>query len=341
MIHKPFNKLSKMFFSHLAGFILYCACNFRACKNRHAVLLCGVCGMNQLIDDFLQTMHIAKGISDHTVVAYGTDLLQFVHFLGGHDIDQIEQINHLLIREFLAFLKDEGLARSTISRKMAAIRSFFRYLCRQGLLQVNPVLGISAPRKERRLPSFLYPLEVESLLAAPERSTPLALRDIAIMETLYATGIRLSELTGLKLGDIDFDLGSVRVFGKGAKERIVPIGRVALKACREYMDEARPVLAARSQTKSKAFFLNYRGTELSGRSVERMLARYLRKIAFARQASPHSLRHSFATHILENGADLRVVQELLGHVDVSSTQIYTHLSKERLKRIYDKAHPRA
>ena len=256
-------------------------------------------------------------------------------------ITRPDEVTHLLIREYLASLKESGLTKSTIGRKLAAIRSFFRYLCRTEIVAYNPLLGVATPRRDRLLPHFLYVHEVEQLLAAPEAATPLARRDLAILETFYATGIRLSELVGLDLGDIDFSLGYVRVFGKGAKERIVPIGRVALAACEDYLVSARPRLAARSQAAGKALFLNYQGGRLSGRSVERMLARYLDKIALGRQLSPHAIRHSFATHLLENGADLRVVQELLGHVNVSTTQIYTHLSKDRLKRVYDRAHPRA
>ena len=297
--------------------------------------------MDQLIEDFLKTLQVAKGAASKTVIAYGTDLSQFCQFLGERGVNQPEQVTHLAIREYLAGLRELGLARSSIGRKLAAVRSFFRYLCRRGTLSLNPVLGVATPRKERRLPRFLYPHEIESLLAAPTQETPLAIRDVAILETLYATGIRLSELVGLELGDIDFSLGCVRVMGKGAKERIVPVGHVALAACKDYLLSARPVLTASCAAPIKAFFLNYRGGRLSGRSVERMLARYLERIALARKASPHAIRHTFATHLLENGADIRVVQELLGHVDISTTQIYTHLTKERLKRVYDRAHPRA
>lgn len=300
-----------------------------------------VAGMEQLIKDFLETMQIARGASGHTLVAYRTDLLQFLQFLTEHGITDASQVNHLLIREYLAAMKKQGLLRSSIRRKVAAIRSFYRYLCRSGATAFNPVLGVATPRQERRLPRFLYPQEIENLLAVPRGENPLAMRDVAILETLYATGIRLAELTGLNLGDLEFDLDCLRVLGKGAKERIVPIGRYALDACRDYLYRARPILASRGSAGEKAFFLNYRGNRLTGRSVERLLDRYLRMIAVNRGASPHALRHSFATHLMENGADLRVVQELLGHVSVSTTQIYTHLSRERLKRVYDRSHPRA
>lgn len=296
--------------------------------------------MDQLIEGFLETIRLTKGADSKTAVAYATDLYQFNRFLGEHGIAAPEQVTHLLLREFLARLRKQNLAKSTIGRKIAAVRSFYRFLCRRGLIANNPVLGLSTPRREKHLPRFLYPEEVERLLAAPRSPAPLRLRDLAILETFYATGMRLSELVGLQLGDVDFGLGCVRVMGKGAKERIVPMGRVALAACEDYLLMGRPALAA-GRGEEPAFFLNYRGGALSGRSVERMLARYLAWIAMDRRATPHSLRHSFATHLLENGADLRVVQELLGHVNVSTTQIYTHLTKERLKRVYERTHPRA
>lgn len=307
------------------------------------MVLCVVIGMDQFIDDFLKTMQLAKGAASRTVVAYATDLSQFSQFVADRGLAHPSQVNHLVIREFLASLKEQGLAKSSIGRKMAALRSFFRYLCLRGTLSASPIMGVSTPRREKRLPHFLYQQEVEILLAAPGTNTPLALRDVAILETLYATGIRLSELVRLNLNDMDFKLRCIRVMGKGAKERIVPIGRAALVACEDYLVLGRPVLAqvAGLPEPERAFFLNYQGRRLSGRSVERIVARYLAKIAFARHASPHAIRHSFATHLLENGADLRVVQELLGHVDVSTTQIYTHLSKEKLKRVYDRTHPRA
>lgn len=297
--------------------------------------------MNLLVQEYLDTVRATGGITGRTVIAYTTDLKQFYRFLAERGVDRADGVTRLLVREFLAVLKARGLAKSSIRRKMAAIRSFYRYLCQRGLIGFNPLMGVSAPRKEKLLPSFLYPREIEVLLSAPEVDAPLAQRDLAILETLYATGIRLSELTGLDVADVDFALGCLRVMGKGAKERVVPIGRAALAACEEYLLLARPALALHSKVTGRALFLNYLGGRLTGRSVERMLARYLRKIALGRQISPHSIRHSFATHLLENGADLRVVQELLGHVSISTTQIYTHLSRERLKRVYERSHPRA
>lgn len=297
--------------------------------------------MEELIREYLETMRATKGIAARTLVAYETDLAQFRRFLASRGVTGPGDVTHLAVREFLARLKEEGFARSSIGRKVVAIRSFFRYLCRSGLLDQNPLAGVATPRRERRLPRFLYPHEVELLLAAPGSATALAKRDLAILESLYATGIRLSELVGLDLDDVDFSLGCVRVMGKGARERIVPMGRPALAACQDYLRSARPVLLGRGDGRERAFFLNYRGGRLSGRSVQRILARCLERVAIARRLSPHALRHSFATHMLENGADLRVVQELLGHVNVSTTQIYTHVSKERLKRVYERAHPRA
>lgn len=297
--------------------------------------------MEGLIREYLATMRATKGMAARTIVAYQTDLVQFYRFLAARGLAAPEKVTHLVVREFLARLKEEGLARSSMGRKIAALRSFFKYLCRSGHLTHNPMLGVATPRRERRLPRFLYPQEVELLLASFKDATPLARRDLAILELLYATGIRLSELVGLDLEDVDFSLACVRVMGKGGRERIVPMGRPALAACEEYLRAARPFLLARGNPGERAFFLNRRGTRLSGRSVQRILARALARVAVIRQVSPHALRHSFATHLLENGADLRVVQELLGHVNVSTTQIYTHVTKERLKRVYERAHPRA
>ncbi|MGQ9778459.1 MAG: tyrosine recombinase XerC [Bacillota bacterium] len=297
--------------------------------------------MESLIREYLTAMRATKGMATRTVVAYETDLLQFCRFLATRGLAAPEGVTHLVVREFLARLKEKGLAKSSMGRKLAALRSFFKYLCRSGHLAHNPMLGVATPRKERRLPRFLYPQEVELLLAACKDTTPLARRDLAILELLYATGIRLSELVGLDVDDVDFSLACVRVMGKGGRERIVPMGRPAVVACEDYLRVARPLLLGRSNPDEQAFFLNRLGTRLSGRSVQRILARALARVAVIRQVSPHALRHSFATHMLENGADLRVVQELLGHVNVSTTQIYTHVTKERLKRVYERAHPRA
>lgn len=296
-----------------------------------------------LVDEFLVYLRVNKNFSIHTLESYGLDLRQFSVFFDIEPIADVELINHLVIRRYLAKLKEEQLARTSIARKISCLRSFFKFLCRQGYISNNPLIGISTPKLEKRLPEFLYPEELEGLLKLPNPSDYLGIRDQAILEIFYSSGLRLQELVGLTLADLDLSRGYLRVFGKGAKERLVPIGGCAIRALLKYLKEVRPELLSKS-TKSEQtvhVFLNYRGTRLSGRSIQRLMDKYLQQLALHRKISPHTLRHTFATHLLENGADLRVVQELLGHVDISSTQIYTHLTKERIRAVYLKSHPRA
>lgn len=297
--------------------------------------------LENLADEFLTHLRVNQNYSQHTLESYGLDLQQFFGFLKERGLMGIEAVNHLEIRSFLAKLKNEERSRATIARKLSCLRSFFKYLARQGYLDHNPLLTVATPKREKRLPQFFYQDELNQLLALPDRHTPLGTRDAAILELLYSSGLRLNEIVTLTLIDLDLSRGYVRVFGKGAKERVVPVGGAAQRALRRYLTEARPVLLSGSQTPVKNVFLNYRGTRLSGRSIQRIFAKYLQQLALNRKMSPHTLRHTFATHLLENGADLRVVQELLGHVDLSSTQIYTHLTKERIRAVYLKNHPRA
>jgi integrase/recombinase XerC len=296
-----------------------------------------------LIDEFLIYLQVNKNFSIHTLESYGLDLRQFSVFFDKEPITSVELINHLLIRRYLAELKEEQLARKSIARKISCLRSFFKFLCRQGYISNNPLIGISIPKLEKRLPEFLYPEELESLLNLPDQSNYLGIRDQAILEIFYSSGLRLQELVGLTIADLDLEGGYLRVFGKGAKERLVPIGGCAKRALLKYLKEVRTELLAKSNNPNQTVhvFLNYRGTRLSGRSIQRLMDKYLQQLALHRKISPHTLRHTFATHLLENGADLRVVQELLGHVDISSTQIYTHLTKERIRAVYLKSHPRA
>lgn len=297
--------------------------------------------LESLADEFLIYIKAGKNYSLKTFESYGLDLGEFLQFLEEEGISGFDQVDHLLARKYLARLKNKDLAKSSIARKLSCIRSFFKYLCRQGYLSTNPVLGIASPKREKRLPQFLYKNEIVTLLDQPNSASLLGIRDRAILEIFYSSGLRLQELVGLTMSDLDLSRGYLRVFGKGAKERLVPLGGAAERALQFYLTEVRPRLATGNQPQSQHVFLNYRGTRLSGRSVERMLDKYLREMAFNRKISPHSLRHTFATHLLENGADLRVVQELLGHVDISTTQIYTHLTKERVRAVYLRSHPRA
>ncbi|MBI3923038.1 MAG: tyrosine recombinase XerC [Armatimonadetes bacterium] len=301
------------------------------------------------IDHFISYLRDVRNHSAHTVRSYARDILQFVDFLEqqGFKIEATEwgQIDYLIIRRFLGKLSEEGYTRRSVARKLSSLKSFFRFLLRQGLVSTNPAAPVTSPKLEKRLPGVLEKSEVEQLLAAPPGDNPKGLRDGAILETLYATGMRVAELAHIDLGDLDYHAGEVRVVGKGNKERIVLLGSCALQALRSYIVDGRPRLAqgsARSDSApTDALFLNRDGTRLTDRSIHRVVVRYAKAAALSQKVTPHTLRHSFATHMLEAGADLRVVQELLGHANLVSTQIYTHVSKEHLKQVYDKAHPRA
>lgn len=296
--------------------------------------------MQSWIDEFYDYIQ-EKNYSLYTRQAYAQDLSEFVEFLTETGCSDLRQVNHRILREYLAKLKEKGLAKSSIARKIASLRSFYKYLARQEVVPSNPVIGLMTPKKEQKLPSFLYPQEMLELLELPS-GHPRGIRDRAILETLYGAGIRCGELVGLSLPDLDLSRGYLRVFGKGSKERLVPLGQPGREALGNYLENVRPqFLAQGGRLGEKAVFLNTRGGRLTDRSIRRIVEGYVRCMALKKKISPHALRHSYATHMLEAGADLRVVQELLGHVDVSTTQIYTHLSRERIRAIYNKSHPRA
>lgn len=291
------------------------------------------------IDDFLRYLELEKNASAYTVRHYASDLQQFCAHLEEQRIDGFETATYLHVRMFLAKLGADEYAKRSISRKLSALRSFYQYLLREGVVAVSPLTYVRTPKLEKKLPRFLYLDQTLALLEAPDLSTPLGVRDRALLECLYASGMRVSELVGLDVSSIDLDNGIALVFGKGAKERYVPLGELAVDAIRCYMDGARNELL--DDQEAKPLFVNYRGTRLSDRSVRRIVDKYVEQLALASDVSPHTFRHTFATHMLEAGADLRVVQELLGHVDLSTTQIYTHVTKDHLQSIYNKAHPRA
>jgi integrase/recombinase XerC len=301
---------------------------------------------SRLARQFLTHLEHERNFSDHTVRSYAGDLAQYVRFLGGGpaETSSEEDLKARILgatpqdlRRYLAALRRTGYRAATIARKLATLRSFYRFLARQGLLERNPVKALRTPRQERRLPKFLQPAEIERLLAAPKADDLLTVRDRAILEVLYSTGMRVSELVGLDLKDID-PIGEVaRVRGKGRRERLAPLGSYALAALERYL-EAR---AAADVHDAEAVFVNRHGRRLSARSVRRKLAKYLKLAGLDPRVSPHTLRHSFATHMLDRGADLRAVQELLGHRSLSTTQIYTHVTARRLKEVYEAAHPRA
>jgi integrase/recombinase XerC len=305
--------------------------------------------MKALIEKFLEHLRVETNASVHTLRSYASDLEQFRSFLLSKDfsIDEkngevsVEKIDHLAIRAYLSHLY-RGHKKSSLARKLATQRSFFRYLVEEGFLAQNPAEIVATPKQEKPLPTFLPVDEVFSLLETPDRSTTWGARDRAILETLYSCGIRVSELTGLSEGDVDFSLGILKVYGKGRKERIVPIGEKALAAIREYLPQRDRILGSLGHKgRGSPLFINARGGRLTSRSVARILHKYILKCGLLRKVSPHALRHSFATHLLDAGADLRAIQELLGHVSLSTTQRYTHVSVDKLMEVYDRAHPRA
>ncbi|MEK6568632.1 MAG: tyrosine recombinase XerC [Candidatus Omnitrophota bacterium] len=282
------------------------------------------------IEKYIRYLEIEKNASEHTILNYKKDLEEFKKFLGEA---KIESVSYLTLRKFLSTLKERGLKSRSISRKLSSLRSFFRFLNREGFLKSDPTSAISSPKLEKHLPIFLTEDEITRLVESPDTKELSGFRDRAILETFYSTGMRVSELIGLNQENIDFFGGVAKVMGKGRKERLTPIGDRALLAIREYLE--------RRDNSQPAVFLNKNGRRLTARGVRVILDKYVRILALRENISPHSLRHSFATHLLNRGADLRSVQELLGHANLSTTQIYTHLTTDRLKSVYDKAHPRA
>ena len=293
--------------------------------------------MQKAVAAFLRHLDLERNASAHTVRAYGEDLEQFRAYAErtlGRAAGPAE-VDHLLIRGFLAHLHGRGLKKVSAARKLASLRTFFRFLCREGVLDKNPARALLSPRLERRIPTHLDEGEVAALLDVPGDGDP-ALRARAVLETLYATGIRCSELVGLDLPDVDLGARMVRVLGKGRKERVVLFGRRAQAALRAYLPARQ-----RAHPRSDALFVNLRGGRLTDRSVREIVARRVKSIALTQHTSPHTLRHTFATHLLARGADLRAIQELLGHVSLSTTQRYTHVDLQQILSIYKKSHPRA
>lgn len=293
----------------------------------------------QHLTRYLAQLSATGGASAHTLRAYGGDLTELLAFLEGHGIKAPGEVHARTLRAFLVELDERSLAPSTIQRKLSAVRAFFRYLEREGLIDRHPATGLRQRRTGRRLPACLELSEVEALLRAPQADSPAGRRDRALFETLYSAGTRAAETVGLDRADIDFPRGLARVRGKGKKERLAPLGRFAIEALEIYLkDPARP----RPQPAAAgAVFLNLRGGRLTTRSLGRILSKHALAAGILRHATPHTLRHSFATHLLDRGADLRAVQELLGHAHLVTTQIYTHISIERLRTVYNQAHPRA
>ncbi len=290
------------------------------------------------VREFMEKLKHERSFSKHTLRAYHTDLTQFDSFLKDDKCKNLRRVNHLLLRKYLATLRSRNYSRTTIVRKLASLRSFFKFLNQEAVLESNPFEILRTPKQTKKLPHFLSINDIDTLLKTPDESEIFGLRDRAILETLYSTGIRVSELVGLNEDDVDFYGEMVKVQGKGKKERLVPIGSYAIKALKEYINSKKK---KKGLGKNVPLFLNKYGDRLSSRSVARSLDKYLKLTGINLTTSPHTFRHSFATHMLDKGANLRAVQELLGHSNLSTTQIYTHVTTERLKQVYDKTHPRA
>ena len=300
------------------------------------------------IDSFLAYLQNARRLSDNTLRAYACDIHQFAEFLAGAlgegGAFGWQAVDYPLIRRYLSYLQQGQYSRKSVARKLSSLRSFFRYLQREGKVESNPAAAAATPKLAKRLPRFLYDDEVTAFLEAPELDTPLGQRDRAILETLYASGMRVGELVGLGVFDVDFATREVRVIGKGDKERIALIGQPCANALRRYMANGRDAILTEArrrgkQTADDALFLNRWAGRLSARSVQRLFNKHLLAAALQLDVSPHVMRHTFATHLLDRGADLRTVQELLGHASLASTQIYTHVTLDQLRKEYEAGHP--
>lgn len=289
-------------------------------------------------ESFLTHVLVERGLARHTVDAYARDLTDFLAFARRHRANRAADIHRATITLYLLALRRRGMASTSVARRLAAIRGWTGFLLRENLIDDDPALDLTPARAPRRLPAVLTVEEVERLLAQPRGPGPLALRDRAILELLYAAGLRVSELVALDVGDVHLGTEYVRCLGKGSKERIVPIGTPAVRAIQRYLSAARPALA-RGRAPA-ALFLNRRGQRLSRQGVWILLQAYARTAGIRRHIGPHTLRHSFATHLLDGGADLRAVQEMLGHASIATTQRYTHLTRSRLREVYRRAHPR-
>ncbi|MCL5266050.1 MAG: tyrosine recombinase XerC [Chloroflexi bacterium] len=295
--------------------------------------------MDEAVQRYLTYLLAEKNASPHTIDNYRRDILEFRDFLKRHDIDAWDKVDRGVLRKWLGWLHAEAFVRASIARKMTEVRSFYRFMVREQLLAKNPLAAMSAPKVPRRLPSFLARDEIERLLEAPDASTPQGQRDRALLEMLYASGMRLSEIASLDLANVDLRRRQIRVWGKGSKERIIFIGKPAARALQQYLDDGRAKLLNGKPT--NAVFLNKSGQRISMRSIDMLLQKYTRSVGLEEGITPHVLRHTFATHLLEGGADLRVVQELLGHAGLGTTQVYTHVTQSQARKVYMERHPRA
>lgn len=292
------------------------------------------------LEDYMHFLKVERQLAGNTIISYKRDLDEYMNHLERAGFKTIDDVDRSAILEHLHRLKEGGKSSRTVSRHISSIRSFHQFLLREKVTTQDPTVHLELPKIEQKLPRVLSMEEVDRLIAVPDRSKPQGVRDHALLEILYGTGMRVSELIGLDMDDIHLSMGFVRVFGKGGKERIIPLGGKAIEACQLYMNTARPGFIAK-QRNAEALFVNMRGTRLTRQGCWKLLKGHALQAGIQKELTPHILRHSFATHLIENGADLRAVQEMLGHADISTTQIYTHVSRSRLKEVYVKFHPRA
>ncbi len=296
----------------------------------------------QIIKDFIDFLHLEKNASLHTGKNYCNDLKDFFLFVFVDNVKEVDfsKLTSLYIRSYLAFLNEEKYSKRTIARKISALRSFCNYLVREGSLKDNPFSKVKTPKLDKKLPTFLQEIEIQEMFCLP-KDDELGQRDAAVLELLYATGCRVGELVRIKIPDIDFSNRYVLLFGKGSKERIVPIGNKAVSVVKKYITNSRATLLQKSSMFHDSLFVNSRGGKLTDRSVRRIIEKYIDILAISKKISPHTIRHTFATHLLNNGADLRSVQEMLGHANLSTTQIYTHVTTDKMTSVYKNTHPRA
>lgn len=296
--------------------------------------------MNEWIAEFVNYLAVERGLAVNTLESYGRDLRQFAQYLDSQPRGAaFDKATRSVILGYLLAMQRQGKATATIARRLAALKAFYQYLLRENQITDDPTADLESPKLQRRLPKVLTVREVEEILRQPDTSVSAGKRDKAMLELLYATGIRVSELVSLNLGDVNLDQGYLRCIGKGDKERLVPIGSMAISCLKDYIQSGRPKLLR--DPRERCLFANHHGHRLTRQGFWKIVKKYAMEANISKEITPHTLRHSFATHLLENGADLRSVQEMLGHADISTTQIYTHLTQTRLKEVYAKAHPRA
>ncbi len=295
--------------------------------------------MDEAVQAFIDHLTVERGLSPNTVAAYARDLAQFAEYARKRGASSPGDLSGRIVEGFLGGLREAAMSPNSIGRKLSAIKTFCRFACREGFADIDFTADIGSTKGTLRLPSVLTIEEVEKFLRQPDMSSEAGLRDKAMIETLYATGVRVSELLSLRLSDLNLSVGFLRCFGKGSKERIVPLGKVAIVYIQRYIAESRPRYARSGS--SEYLFLTQRGTRMSRVGFWKLVKKYAAKAGITRSITPHTLRHSFATHLLQGGADLRSIQEMLGHADIATTQVYTHVSREKLKEVYRESHPRA